>query len=169
MNSEDKRKETITINLKETLDAKNKESLANKYFQEGKFDEAYEIYKEISNSDTKNANSINQIARILLQKSKYKEALEYFKKTLSLKPNNPIICFNISNLLLQLNQINSAEKYLDKGLMLNPNHHFGLFIKGKIHFKNGVIAYFTLDYLSEEYLRYYDTVDQATDRRLPIG
>ena len=135
MNSEDKRKETITINLKETLDLKNKESLANKYFQEGKFDEAYEIYKEISNSDPKNANSINQIARILLQKSKYKEALEYFKKTLSLKPNNPIICFNISNLLLQLNQINSAEKYLDKGLMLNPDHHFGLFIKGKIHFK----------------------------------
>ena len=38
-------------------------------------------------------------------------------------------------------------------------------VKGKIHFKNGVIAYFTLDYLSEEYLRYYDTVDQATDSK----
>ena len=38
-------------------------------------------------------------------------------------------------------------------------------VKGKIHFKNGVIAYFTLDYLSEEYLRYYDVVDQEVDSK----
>ena len=115
----------------------NKTELFNqamKLHDEGKLDEADEIYQSIlkNNADNFVANYFHGC--VLLQKSQLTEAKIYFKKALDSNPNNYEANNNLGIVYKNLNDLENAKKYFLKATAIDENNFEAYFNCGNLYY-----------------------------------
>lgn len=117
---------------KEDFEALDKvlESQGSKYYDAGKYSQAYKKLIRAFKEDPCNEKVSDALKKIAAQwelsKSKRKKALHIYLHLLECDPNNPDLLFKAARLLAWNRKIKSAEKTLVKLLAVSPNNNDGV-------------------------------------------
>ena len=120
----------IHVNSGELIDK------AVKFYQDGKYRDAINIYKQVPRSDTNYAVVVEEMSSMAYLDSSYKEAQQYAELGLSLFPDKKIDFYNnLANALDAMDKYDSAIACYDKILQQNPHYYISWFNKGVSYFR----------------------------------
>lgn len=91
------------------------------FYNEGRFDNAIECFREVLKSEPTNYDAYNYIGNSLQEKRRFKEAIEYYDRAIKLNPDNPTSYINKGIALSSLERFDEAYLYFNKALSINPN------------------------------------------------
>jgi tetratricopeptide (TPR) repeat protein len=117
------KKETATSEHKdkpEKTDSKVLYAEAIQKQQEGKLDEAKELYKKVIKINPRNVEALNNLGVIYMTKKTYKWAIIRFNDALKIKHNYPDAHYNLACLYAQRNDSGKSLQYLKKAVRYNP-------------------------------------------------
>ena len=89
---------------------------------QGKHQEAEEIYKELIITGTKNHNIYSNLAVIYLIQGWHDKSIPLFRKSLELKPNNSHVHINLGNALKAQGDLSAAIDSYHKAIEIKPNY-----------------------------------------------
>ena len=115
----------------------NKTELFNqamKLHDEGKFDEADEIYQSVLKDDSDNFVANYFHGCVLSEKSQFKEAITYFKKSLNSNPNNYEANNNLGIAYKNLKEFEDSKKYFLKAISIDKNDFKAYFNCANLYF-----------------------------------
>ncbi len=90
--------------------------------QQGRFDEAEALYREILLSQPCHFDAMQLIATIAAQKKNFFEAVALFDEALAINPDHPGVLNNCGNALKELKRYEEALLSYDKAIALNPDY-----------------------------------------------
>ena len=90
--------------------------------QEGKFEEAEQLYQSILENQPTNFIVRNNLGVLLQSLGKLDEAEASFKKVIKLKPDYAEAHYNLGNLLKRIGKFDEAEANYKKAIELKPNY-----------------------------------------------
>ena len=134
--------------MKLTIDQKFK--LAITAHQEGKLDEAENIYREILKTEPKHPDANHNLGLIVASLNKPTEALKLFKTATEENPNKEQFWISYTNQLIKENKLDVAEVACRKAIEINPGsesiynnlgvtlNNFGRFDKAEIMYKKAI-------------------------------
>ena len=100
-----------------------KHLLANAHNSIGQWPISENLYKELINSDKKDAQALNNYSYTLAERGlKLKEALNMSQKAIELEPNNSAYLDTIGWIFYKLKKYNKAIDYIEKSISLDPNN-----------------------------------------------
>ena len=94
---------------------------AVKLHQDGRFDEAESLYRQILTAVPENADILNLLGLIAQEKRAYNQSVELLYKATKISPNNHFYHFNLGYSLFCLNKYSEAEKEFALVLSLSPD------------------------------------------------
>ena len=115
----------------------NKAELFNKAMKlhnEGKFDEADQIYQSVLKDDADNFVANYFHGCVLSEKSQFQDAVKYFKKSLDSKPDNYEANNNLGIAYKKLNDYENAKKYFLKAISVDENNFRAYFNCANLYF-----------------------------------
>ncbi len=115
----------------------NKTELFNKAMElhnEGKIDEADQIYQSVLRDDEDNFVANYFHGCVLSEKSQFQDAIKYFKKSLDSKPDNYEANNNIGIAYKKLNDYENAKKYFLKAISIDKNNFRAYFNCANLYF-----------------------------------
>ena len=89
--------------------------------QQGRFEEAEQIYCEILKIETNHLDANNNMGAILYKLDRLKEAEIYYKKTIKIKPDFAAGHYNLAIILQKLARFDEAEKSYKKAIEFKPD------------------------------------------------
>jgi protein O-GlcNAc transferase len=92
------------------------------FYNNGKFDNAEIICKELLKDNPENFELINLIGAIYLQQKKYNEAITQFKKAIKINTLHPSLYNNLGVAFKKNGDFKGSIKYFEKAIELNPNY-----------------------------------------------
>jgi len=95
---------------------------AMRLHNEGKFDEADQIYQSVLKTDAKNFAANYFHGCVLFEKSKFKDAIKYLKIAWDSNPNNYEVNNNLGIVYKNLGEYDSSEKYFLKAMSIDENN-----------------------------------------------
>ena len=90
--------------------------------QEGRLEEAEQLYRSILENQPTNFDVINNLGIILCNLGSLDEAETSYKKAIELKPDYPEAYNNLGNTLLKLERLDEAELSCKKAIELKPDY-----------------------------------------------
>ena len=90
--------------------------------QEGKFEEAEQLYKEILKTNPNNLTAMNNLGVLLRSLGKFDEAEASYKKAIELKPDYIDAHNNLGNVLKELGKFDEAEASYKKAIEIKPDY-----------------------------------------------
>tara|TARA_A100001011_G_scaffold96429_1_gene101429 strand:+ start:1303 stop:2952 length:1650 start_codon:yes stop_codon:yes gene_type:complete len=129
--------ESLNIALKiEPNSRSTKHLLANAHNSIGQWPMSENFYKELINSDKKDAQALNNYSYTLAERGlKLKEALNMSQKAIELEPNNSAYLDTIGWIFYKLKKYNKAIDYIQKSISLDPNNIVVLEHLGDVYMK----------------------------------
>ena len=112
-----------------SADHSTKEQQAVALINQGKLQEAEEIYKDLIATGTKNHIVYGNLAAICEMQGRFDELIDLLKKALELKPNYPDAHYNLGNALQEQGDLTAAIASYNSALKLKPNYpdaHYNL-------------------------------------------
>jgi len=110
------------------------------YERQKKYDLAERTFKQVLETDPKNASALNYLGYMLAdQNVRLQEAQDFIKKAVSLEPNNYAFLDSLGWVYYRLNRLDDAEQQLSRSVQLwprDPTIHDHL---GDVYFKQGKI------------------------------
>ena len=103
------------------LDINQKFKQAISTHQEGKLEEAENLYRTILKTQPQHLDTINNFGVLLQTLNRPNEAEEYFKKAIKLNPDLAITYSNLALALQDLGRFDEAIKNCKKAIEINPN------------------------------------------------
>ena len=100
----------------------SKEQQADALINQGKFQEAEAIYRELISAGTVNHIVYGNLAAICLMQSRHDKSIPLLRKALQLKPNYPEAHNNLGVALKEQGDLTAAIASYKKALQLKPNH-----------------------------------------------
>jgi len=97
-------------------------NLAIAMTEEGRTDEAVQLYHEIINIAPTNSKAYNNLGNVLVNMGKIDEAILYFQKGIRVKPRDAELNYNLGNAFLGKNDLRNAIKSFQKSIELNNNY-----------------------------------------------
>jgi tetratricopeptide (TPR) repeat protein len=88
--------------------------------QEGKLDDAKELYKKVIKIDPRNIQALNNLGVIYMKKKSYKWAVIRLNDALRVKYDYPDAHYNLACLYAQQNDARRSLVYLKKAIRFNP-------------------------------------------------
>ena len=125
-------------------------SQALNFHQNGKFENAIDLYRQILNYDINHADSIHYLGIALYQQNKKETGLKYIEESIQINPESPQYYINYGLFILQEKQFDKAYEIFNKAYSINktiPEIHFNLGVvscklsknnEAIIHFKNAL-------------------------------
>ena len=80
------------------------------FHQEGKFEEAERLYREILKTQPEHLDANNNLGIVLASRGKLKQAKEYYKKAIVLNPDFVFAYNNLGNVLKGLGELKRVLK-----------------------------------------------------------
>jgi len=93
---------------------------AHIYISKGDYNTAFEILRQVKDSDGYEVNLLKGLA--LFKKGKYHEALKYYKKASELNPWDPDVYAFVGEVYEKINLNETAKKFYKKALEIDPSH-----------------------------------------------
>ena len=114
--------------------------------QQGRFDEAEALYREILLSQPRHFDAMQLIATIAAQKKNFLEAVSLFDEALAINPDHPGVLNNCGNALKELKRYEEALLSYDKAIALNPDYaeahsNRGVVLKKLRRYEEAVLSY----------------------------
>ena len=100
----------------------SKEQQADSLINQGKFQEAEAIYRELISAGTVNHIVYGNLAAICLMQSRHDKSIPLLRKALQLKPNYPEAHNNLGVALKEQGDLTAAIASYKNALQLKPNH-----------------------------------------------
>ena len=107
-----------------------KEQQAVALINQGKLQEAEEIYRELIAAGTENHLVYGNLAAICGMQGRFNELVDLLTKALKLKPNHPNSHNNLGNALKGQGDIGAAIASYNRALQLKPNYPEAYYNKG---------------------------------------
>jgi len=95
---------------------------AIKAFQNGNFDRADSILKQIIRTDSKNLPALQILGLIQASKGNYQEAIHFLSKTVKIDPNNASIHYNLAKALMDSGDYHKSIPHHQKAADLTPHN-----------------------------------------------
>ena len=116
------------------------------FHQEGKFEEAERLYREILKTQPEHLDANNNLGIVLASRGKLKQAKEYYKKAIVLNPDFVFAYNNLGNVLKGLGELKEAEESYKKAIELKPNftdthYNLGITLQKQEKFTEAVKSY----------------------------
>ena len=92
------------------------------WHQQGQFDEAEALYREILLSQPRHFDALQLLASVAAQKKNSLEAVELFDQALKINPDHPFILNNRGNALKELMRYEEALASYDRAIALYPDY-----------------------------------------------
>lgn len=104
----------------EIADAKKIYAQALQKHQEGKLEEAKELYKKVVKLDSRNIEALNNLGVVYMNKKVYKWAIIRLNDALKIKYDYPDAHYNLACIYAQNNDLNRSLSYLKNAIKYNP-------------------------------------------------
>ena len=91
-------------------------------YQQGRFDEAEQFYREILKVDSNHLDANNNLGVLLDKMSRFDEAKKSFKKAIELKPDYAEAHQNLGIIFGKLGHFRNAKECYEKVIEINPNY-----------------------------------------------
>ncbi len=105
--------------------------------QQGKFDQAKQIYEKILAEDPNHAEAIHLLGLIQHQQGEHAEAIAKIERALELKPDAVLFRKNLASVYRSAGDFEKAKRLCDDVLTLEPNEPVVLSLLAKIHEQEG--------------------------------
>lgn len=145
-------------------------------FQDGKYDEAEPVLKDVISMNPKYADVHNKLGIIYHLRGNYRLAAEYFKKALSLNPNYTEASLNLSIAYNEMGDFQKAQEVFSVAAQIAHPSATSIdpFIKGKIaneHYKigNSYLDFGMVDEAIEEYRKAIKLFHKLPDVHTKLG
>jgi len=104
----------------EIADAKKIYARALQKHQEGKLEEAKELYKKVVKLDPRNIEALNNLGVVYMNKKVYKWAIIRLNDALKIKSDYPDAHYNLACIYAQNKDVNRSLSYLKNAIKYNP-------------------------------------------------
>ena len=125
------------------------------FYNNGKFDNAEIICKELLKENPESFELINLIGAIYLQQEKYDEAITQFEKAIKINTLHPSLYNNLGVAFKKNDDFKGSIKYFEKAIELNPNYSEA--------YNNLGTAYKILNDYKKAYQNYNKALELKTD------
>ncbi len=128
--------------------------------QQGRFDEAEALYREILRSQPSHFDALQLLATIAAQKRNFFEAVALFDQALTINPDHPGVLNNFGNALKELKRYEEALLSYDRSVALKPDYaeaysNRGVVLKELMRFEESLLSYDTALALKPDYAEAY--------------
>ena len=128
--------------------------------QQGRFDEAEVLYREILRSQPLHFDALQLLATIAAQKQKFLEAVALFDQALIINSDQPGVLNNFGNALKELKRFEEALLSYDKAIALKPDYaeaysNRGVVLKELKQFEEALLSYDKALALKPDYAEAY--------------
>lgn len=110
----------MDLHAADSLNWQYASSLTGILLEEGRYNEAIEIYNRFYNLDTANYVILDKLGFANLKKGNYTEAIGYYNKSLAVNSKNTDAIRNLSFLYPNVNETDTAIILLDKAIQMDP-------------------------------------------------
>lgn len=132
-------------------------------FQEGNYQQAENICKEILNTHPENTDALHLLGMIYYQLNDFDQALVYFHKIFYFEPSNCYALFNLGNILRSQGNPDRAEIFFRKAIESNPDfadayYNLAIILEEKGSFEEAISAYKKSLYLDPNHADVYNNI-----------
>ena len=115
-----KKADEKTNSTTDSADSKKLYAEALRKHQEGKLDEAKDLYKKVITIDPANAEALNNLGVIYMKKKVYKWAIIRLNDAIRIKYDYPDAHYNLACIYAQNNNVSRSISYLKNAVGFNP-------------------------------------------------